>query len=67
MTQEVCQINIGPKQRRKRLNFGLYMLAFGSAGTAGLLLSGLSRWLRLVLFVPFALAGYGIFQAKEKT
>jgi hypothetical protein len=67
MSQEVCQINIGPKQRRKRLNFGLVMLAFGGAGTALSVFPGFSRWLRLALFVPFALAGYGIFQAKEKT
>lgn len=64
---EVCFINIGPKQRRKRLNFGLVMLAFGGGQAAFLLLSGLSRWLRLLLFMPFLLAGYGIFQAREKT
>ena len=67
MAEEVCSINIGPKQRRKRLNFGLVMLALGSAGAAFLLFSGFSPWLRLFLFVPFSLAGYGIFQAREKT
>ena len=67
MQEEVCLINIGPQQRRKRLNFGLFMLAAGSAQAALLLFTGFSRWLRLLLFVPFSLAGYGIFQAREKT
>ncbi|HEX2912164.1 MAG TPA: hypothetical protein VH186_15245 [Chloroflexia bacterium] len=67
MQEEVCLLNIGPKQRQKRFNFGLIMLAIGNAGAVLLLFNGFSRWLRLFLFVPFTLAGMGIFQAREKT
>lgn len=67
MQEEFCTINIGPKQRAKRRNFGLTMLAAGIAQTTLFLFAGWSRWLRLSLFFTFTLAGYGIFQAREKT
>jgi hypothetical protein len=59
--------NLGPREQRKRLVFGMAMLAVALALTAALLTTGASRWWRLVLFLPFALAGHGLFQAREKT
>lgn len=59
--------NLGPREQRKRLLFGVAMLVVALALAAALLTTGAGRWWRLVLFVPFALAGHGLFQAREKT
>jgi fatty acid desaturase len=59
--------NLGPRENRRRLVFGLVMLAVALAATGVLLTSGASRWWRLALFIPFAFAGHGLFQAREKT
>jgi fatty acid desaturase len=59
--------NIGPRERKRRLRFGI--VAFGiSVVAAGLLVAGgvSPRW-RLALFVPFFVAGLGYFQARDKT
>jgi hypothetical protein len=59
--------NLGPREQRKRLIFGAAMLVVALALMAGLLATGATRWWRLALFIPFALAGHGLFQAREKT
>jgi fatty acid desaturase len=59
--------NLGPRERCKRLVFGAAMLVVALAVTGGLLAGGVSRWWRLILFVPFALAAHGVFQAREST
>ena len=59
--------NLGPREQRKRLLFGAGMLVIGLAAAGFLLASDASRWWRLALFVPFALAGHGLLQAREKT
>ncbi len=64
---ETSQGNLGPRERRRRLVFGIAMLAVALVATEALRATGVSRWWRLALFVPFALAGHGIFQAREKT
>ncbi len=65
--QVVCVENIGPAQRRKRVRFGVVMLAVSAAIAAALLLSGANRWWRLGLFFPLATSAIGFFQAYEKT
>ena len=64
---EVCIMNIGPRERRKRLRFGVLALAIGLGAFAALFLTGASLWWRLALFLPFASAGAGYFQARDKT
>ena len=59
--------NLGPRENCKRLVFGLVMLAVALAATGVLLTNGTSRWWRLALFIPFALAGHGLFQARANT
>ena len=59
--------NLGRREQRKRLLFGAVMLVLTMVATAALAVSDLSRWWRLVLFVPFALASHGLLQAREKT
>jgi hypothetical protein len=62
-----CAINIGRRQRRLRLAFGLAMLAVALTGGAWGILAGASPALRAALFVPSFLAGLGIFQARART
>lgn len=59
--------NIGPRERRKRLAFGLLMLALGAALALGAVVTGGARLRRIALAIPFWLAAIGIFQAREKT
>lgn len=59
--------NIGPEGQRTRLKGGLIALAVGIAAAAVLLFTGVSRWWRLLLFIPFWQAGLGVFQALNKT
>lgn len=65
--QEVCLVNIGPKQRAMRLRFGLvfFLLALGALAT--LVAVQAPWWSRLALFVPFSLAATGYFQARRRT
>lgn len=64
---EVCIINIGPRERRKRLRFGVISLMVGLGILAALVATGADMRLRLLLFLPFAAAGAGYFQARDKT
>lgn len=59
--------NLGPKETRKRLVMGVVMLAAGVGIAVALILLGAPRPWRLVVFLPFWMAGLGLFQAKEKT
>jgi hypothetical protein len=59
--------NLGPREQQKRLMFGLVMLVVALGLTAVLIATGANRWWRLTVFLPFALAGHGLFQAREKT
>ncbi len=62
-----CVANIGPRGRKQRLQIGVIWLAIGSGATGVLALAGVSRWLRLGLFAPFAFGTIGVAQAYEQT
>jgi hypothetical protein len=66
-TATVCIVNIGPKERRKRMTLGVALLVAG-AGLAALLL-GLQagRLWRLLVFLPFWAGAVGVLQARERT
>jgi fatty acid desaturase len=64
---EVCLLNIGPRERTKRMRFGGISLAIALLALAGLTVSGVSPWWSVLLFLPFAGATSGYFQAKRKT
>ncbi len=66
-TGQVCAQNIGPQERRKRLLFGVGLLAATLALAAILGLAGVSRWWRLALFFPFTAAAIGPAQARART
>ena len=63
----ICTTNIGPRERRKRMTFGIVSLVVGAGFGAALLALGLGRAWRLALFLPFVGGGVGIFQALDKT
>ncbi|HVE87255.1 MAG TPA: hypothetical protein VND93_30575 [Myxococcales bacterium] len=64
---EVCFVNIGPKQRRRRLMVGVVSFAISAAIAVGLVMAGTPRLARLVVFLPLFGAGIGFFQWREKT
>lgn len=67
MEQTVCIPNIGPRERRKRMLFGLLALVLSLTLLAALVALDAGRWWRLGLFVPLLLSMLGLFQAREKT
>lgn len=64
---EVCLINIGPKERRKRLGFGVVFFIISAAIAAVMLRGGASWVARLGLFLPLFASGLGYFQYRAKT
>lgn len=64
---EACAVNIGPRERRKRLISGIVLLAVAGGLAAFLLATGASRLARLTLFLPLWISGVGFFQAFDKT
>lgn len=66
-TGAVCIANIGTRERRKRLTFGIVLLAVAVVVCVVLVATGTSRAWRLALFPLFWAAGVGVFQAWEKT
>lgn len=67
-TQQAAWVeNIGLGERRKRLVFGVAMLALGLVAATALVSSGVGRVWRLGLFLPFWMGALGLFQAREKT
>jgi hypothetical protein len=64
---EVCIANIGPKQRRMRLNFGILGFAVSAMAAIVLIATGAPQWMRLLLFVPLMAGALGFWQYREKT
>lgn len=67
MEPTVCIANIGPRQRRARLRFGLLMAVVTVAGLVAAQVLELPGPVRLLLFFPAWSAALGIFQHREKT
>jgi hypothetical protein len=60
-------VNIGPKERRKRLVAGATMCAVGAGIAAALIVFHQDRSWRIFLFIPFWVGALGLFQARERT
>ncbi len=60
-------VNIGPRERRKRLIMGVVTLGVSGAIALTLILADVGRWWRIGLFFPFWLGALGVFQARENT
>ena len=64
---EVCIANISPRERKKRMHFGIMQFVFGIVILAAMLLFGADKVWRLPLFIVFAAGASSIFQALDKT
>lgn len=63
---ELCAVNIGPKERRKRVAVGAVGIAVGVGLAFGLAASA-ARPLRFITAIPFFVGALGFFQARAKT
>jgi hypothetical protein len=66
-TGDACIPNISPRERKKRQQFGTMQIVFGVIFLAALLLLGVDKTWRLLVFMPFAAGASSIFQALDKT
>jgi hypothetical protein len=62
-----CIANIGPRERRKRLVFGVLALTLSVVISAVFVLKGVPRIWRLSLFVPLFAGALGFFQSRDRT
>jgi hypothetical protein len=60
-------MNIGPTEQRKRLIVGVAAATLGVVIAIVFIFTGINRWWRLALFLPFWIGGLGLFQRLEKT
>jgi hypothetical protein len=67
MDASVCIANIGPRERRKRLVFGIVTLAASVVISFLFVFYGVQPVWRLPLFVPLYLGALGFFQARDRT
>lgn len=65
--QVACAVNIGSKERQKRLISGIMMLTLSVGILVALVATDVNRWWRLALFLPLWMGMVGFFQAKERT
>jgi hypothetical protein len=63
----VDAVNIGPNETRRRRLIGIVMLVAGVAAAVFFVVAGVGRPWRLLLFLPFWMAGFGLLQARAKT
>ena len=64
---DVCIANISPKERQKRMRFGIIQLAITFIIFAAMLVFGADKLWRLPLFAMFSAGAVSIFQALDKT
>jgi hypothetical protein len=62
-----CIPNIGPRQRRRRVRFGVRLFSAGVVLFAALWFADVERVWRLATLLPFWLGALGVFQARAKT
>jgi hypothetical protein len=63
----VCMPNIGPRERAKRMRFGVASGVVAAVSGAAAIALNAPVWARALVFLPALMAGYGVFQAREKT
>ena len=66
-SQPLRVINIGPRERRKRLVFGIVGLGVGAVIALMLVLIHAPLIWRAPIFLPFFAGALGVFQARDKT
>jgi hypothetical protein len=66
-SQPLRVANIGPRERRKRLVFGMAAIGIGAVIALLLILIHAPLAWRLPLFLPLFAGALGVFQARDKT
>jgi hypothetical protein len=66
-SQPLSVVNIGPRERRNRLVFGIAALGVGAVIALLLILIDAPLVWRIPLFLLFLFGALGVFQAREKT
>ena len=64
---DVCIANISPKERQRRMRFGMVQLAVTLVILVVLVVLDVDPLWRLPLFFMFSAAAAGYFQARDKT
>jgi len=64
---EVCIANISPKERQKRMRFGVIQFLVSLVVLITLVMFDVNPLWRLALYFMFSAAAAGYFQAKDKT
>ena len=64
---DACVPNISPKERQKRMRFGIIQLVITFTILATMLAFGADKLWRLPLFAMFSAGAVSIFQALDKT
>lgn len=67
LPQSAMCVNIGRRERQRRLALGIGMCALGIGLAVPLIGVGIPRWWRLGFFVPFWIGVLGVFQALRST
>ena len=67
MQETVGAFNIGPREQARRRGTGANMFVIAMAAAIFLAGTGTSRWLRMLVIIPFWLSMLGFFQARAKT
>ena len=67
MDASVCIANIGPRERHKRLMFGVTALAASVVISFLFVFYGVRPAFRVILFVPLFVGALGFFQARDRT
>jgi hypothetical protein len=67
VTSLVCAPNISGSGRRRRRNVGYAAAAFASILTAAFVVTHVAWYVRIVVFLPAAMAAVGFFQASRNT
>lgn len=67
MAGQACSINIGRKQRQRRLRMGYACSVISAASVVALLATHARHELRLALFPLFATTAVYFWQVREKT
>ncbi len=66
-SDSIRESNIGPREQRRRLTFGIVMLAVAAVIVAGQIVLDWSRWWRILTVLPFFAAMLGVLQAYKGT
>jgi hypothetical protein len=67
MVAESCIANIGLREQRKRLVFGVVALSLSVVISAIFVVQGVRPIWRLFLFVPLFAGALGFFQSRDRT